>query len=104
MHEQTYQNRIYPFQDEILKLLERLNLDFYLTGGTALSRCYLEHRYSDDLDFFVNDHHTFRDQCQKAISSFKNQWKCEITVTADSFVRLFIEEERALKICFPLSF
>lgn len=25
---------------------------FYLTGGTALSAYYLEHRYSEDLDFF----------------------------------------------------
>lgn len=25
---------------------------FYFTGGTALSGCYLQHRYSEDLDFF----------------------------------------------------
>ncbi|MEE4355020.1 MAG: nucleotidyl transferase AbiEii/AbiGii toxin family protein [Desulfococcaceae bacterium] len=31
-----------------------MNTPFYLTGGTALSRCYFHHRYSDDLDFFVN--------------------------------------------------
>ncbi len=31
---------------------------FFLTGGTALSRQYLHHRYSDDLDLFVpNDPH-----------------------------------------------
>lgn len=26
---------------------------FYLTGGTALAEFYLQHRYSDDLDFFI---------------------------------------------------
>lgn len=26
--------------------------NFYFTGGTALSEYYLQHRYSDDLDFF----------------------------------------------------
>jgi predicted nucleotidyltransferase component of viral defense system len=26
---------------------------YYLTGGTALSAFYLQHRYSDDLDFFT---------------------------------------------------
>ena len=31
-----------------------LRLPFYLTGGTALSRFYFNHRYSDDLDMFVN--------------------------------------------------
>lgn len=29
-----------------------LNTQFYLTGGTALSEYYLQHRYSEDLDFF----------------------------------------------------
>lgn len=28
---------------------------FYLTGGTALSAFYLEHRLSDDLDFFTEE-------------------------------------------------
>lgn len=31
-----------------------LELPFYLTGGTALGRFYLNHRYSEDLDFFVD--------------------------------------------------
>ncbi|MCX6718696.1 MAG: nucleotidyl transferase AbiEii/AbiGii toxin family protein [Candidatus Staskawiczbacteria bacterium] len=26
---------------------------FYLSGGTALAVCYLQHRFSDDLDFFI---------------------------------------------------
>jgi predicted nucleotidyltransferase component of viral defense system len=28
---------------------------FYLSGGTALSAYYLQHRYSDDLDLFTRD-------------------------------------------------
>ena len=28
---------------------------FYFTGGTALSHYYLQHRYSDDLDFFSTE-------------------------------------------------
>jgi len=46
---------LYPFQDGILKIVRELNLPFYLTGGTALSRHYFNHRYSDDIDLFVND-------------------------------------------------
>ena len=56
MQKMSYQNKFYFFQDQVLKAFESLELDFYLTGGTALSRCYLNHRYSDDLDFFVNNH------------------------------------------------
>lgn len=31
---------------------ETLSSNFYLTGGTALAAFYLNHRYSEDLDFF----------------------------------------------------
>jgi len=42
------------FQKEVLTSLFDHGLgqqEFYLTGGTALSEFYLQHRYSDDLDF-----------------------------------------------------
>lgn len=42
-------------QKNILSLLSKDKLiveNFYLTGGTALSEFYLEHRLSEDLDFF----------------------------------------------------
>ena len=34
---------------------QSLSSAFYLTGGTALAEFYLQHRYSDDLDFFTAD-------------------------------------------------
>jgi len=52
MQEAYYLNKLYPFQDEILNWINSLDVGFYLSGGTALSRCFLKHRYSDDLDFF----------------------------------------------------
>ena len=50
-----YKTKLYPFQDRIIKTIGNLKTGFYLSGGTALSRGYLNHRYSDDLDFFLND-------------------------------------------------
>src|SRR3989338_300271 len=43
------------FQEEIIRELSSTPLkdSFFLTGGTALSAFYLEHRYSEDLDFFT---------------------------------------------------
>ena len=73
MHENIYRDKIYPLQDRILKVLEELDLDFYLTGGTALSRCYLQHRYSDDLVLFVNDLSTFKNQCKTMINASKKK-------------------------------
>lgn len=43
-------------QKEVLVILFDNGLGergYYLTGGTALSEFYLQHRYSDDLDFFT---------------------------------------------------
>jgi len=34
--------------------VKKSDTPFYLTGGTALSRHYFNHRFSDDLDLFVN--------------------------------------------------
>lgn len=49
-----YFDHLYPLQDRVLSLIGVLDTGFYLTGGTALSRAYLQHRVSDDLDLFVN--------------------------------------------------
>ena len=46
---------LYALQDEVLETVFEEPSGFYLTGGTALSRYYLNHRYSDDLDFFDHD-------------------------------------------------
>jgi len=50
-----YFSRVYPLQDSVLSRLTALDTGLYLTGGTAASRGYLHHRFSDDLDLFAND-------------------------------------------------
>jgi len=52
--------QLYKQQDKILKKVFNAEKDLFpgarviLVGGTALARCYLQHRASYDLDFFVN--------------------------------------------------
>ncbi|GAH78476.1 unnamed protein product, partial [marine sediment metagenome] len=46
-------DKLVRYQDKVLKLLEGKMGDFYLAGGTALSRFYFKHRVSYDLDFFT---------------------------------------------------
>jgi hypothetical protein len=49
-----------PLQNSFLVEFFHLAQDFYLTGGTALSAFYLQHRYSIDLDLFTHDDEAFQ--------------------------------------------
>ena len=48
-----YESRLYPLQDRILAVAATYADALVLTGGTALARLYLHHRYSDDLHLFT---------------------------------------------------
>ena len=48
-----YERPLYPLQDRILRLAATYGDALVLTGGTALARLYLHHRFSDDLDLFT---------------------------------------------------
>ncbi|MBN1938267.1 MAG: nucleotidyl transferase AbiEii/AbiGii toxin family protein [Candidatus Aminicenantes bacterium] len=95
----SYENTIYPLQDKVLSALEGAGTPFYLTGGTALSRCYFHHRYSDDLDFFVNDDDRFGHGMVTILSALtRAALSAEVLIDEIRFKRLMIE--RTLKIEF----
>jgi predicted nucleotidyltransferase component of viral defense system len=50
-----------PLQHRFLTEFFRSTQEFYLTGGTALSAFYLQHRYSEDLDLFTPDSLAFQE-------------------------------------------
>ena len=56
-------------QDRVLELIFSQEQEFYLTGGTCLSRFYQEKRYSDDLDFL----HSFADELPMIIEEINNK-------------------------------
>ncbi|MBC8336754.1 MAG: nucleotidyl transferase AbiEii/AbiGii toxin family protein [Anaerolineales bacterium] len=103
MNPNFYKKTLYPLQDKVLKQINQLETGFYLTGGTAASRAYLQHRYSDDLDFFVNDAPDFTlwsERVIHALSTTKN-WQLEIHSRYERFVRLhLIQAETTLKLEF----
>ena len=53
--EEYFTKKLHPLQDGILDIVKRSGTPFYLTGGTALSRGRYGHRYSEDLDLFVDN-------------------------------------------------
>src|SRR5580765_2246714 len=90
-----YLERLYPMQDRVLARLARIETGFYLTGGTAASRGYLHHRFSDDLDFFVNDDDRFRLWAQRVVQALArsdNDWHVEVVHQEARFVRLTVTE------------
>lgn len=48
-----YTQKLYPLQDKVFDVARLYDQKLYLTGGTALSRFYFQHRLSEDLDFFT---------------------------------------------------
>jgi len=94
MSEKDYM-RLYLKQDKVLQALKPVLSSFYLTGGTALGRFYLNHRFSEDLDFFMNKSDSFHSvikNIEKVLfgnfSVLKNQ-----SIVYDDFVRYYIEDE-----------
>ncbi|MFQ5398366.1 MAG: nucleotidyl transferase AbiEii/AbiGii toxin family protein [Anaerolineae bacterium] len=93
-----YQRQLYPFQDAVLAVINRLETEFYLTGGTAVSRAYCQHRFSDDLDLFVNDHSSFSLWGERIIAALTHRpdWHCVVNQKDDRFMRLTLEKNRVL--------
>lgn len=98
-----YFETLYPFQDRVIKVLTEVDTGFYLTGGTAASRGYLQHRFSDDLDFFVNDDARFGLWMERVIRALTqvNDWQCQVLLKEERFARLNLTtNEFSLKIEF----
>ncbi|TVQ07600.1 MAG: hypothetical protein EA359_00035 [Balneolaceae bacterium] len=97
----TYYQRLYNLQDEVLNHVRDAGTGFYLTGGTTLSRCYLGHRYSDDLDFFMNFSPTFSreaDDIKKKLRLVYNEG-FKLQIDQDFFKRfLIVDTERQLEL------
>ncbi len=92
---------LYPFQDQVLRVISMADTVFHLTGGTALSRGYLNHRFSDDLDFFVNDKGLFPLWADRVIQSLtpSSEWRTQVLLREERYVRLnLVQAETNLKI------
>lgn len=90
----TDYKRLYNLQDQFLNWFTTLKLPFYLTGETALGRFYLAHRYSNDLDFFVNDDPGFLRYIDQISQNLGKRFKVDMqhSLFAEEFFRVFIEE------------
>lgn len=96
-----YFDRLYPFQDEALRVIGGVETGFYLTGGTALSRAYLHHRFSDDLDLFVNFDARFGEWAERVVDALwrEGAWQTQVVLKDQYFVRaLLVRDDLTLKL------
>lgn len=88
-----YSNILYPLQDQAI--LSFKDSAFYLTGGTTLSRGYYNHRFSDNLDYFLNDDPNFQILAKKQIEKLSDIFTdLKITMSDERFYRIFVSGNR----------
>ena len=86
--------KVYLFTKEQKFIFDKIirhtyfNSQFYFTGGTALSVFYLEHRYSEDLDFFSASPFT-NSTIFEFIDSLAKQYKFTFTSLFREVVYIF---------------
>lgn len=96
-----YYDSLYPFQDAVLKVIRSVDTGLYLTGGTAASRVYLQHRFSDDLDLFVSDDDRFEIWVDRIIHALvhSGDWQSQVLLREERFRRLnLLRDDISLKI------
>ena len=97
---QYYEKSLYPLQDGVMSILSQSGTDFFLTGGTALSRAYYHHRYSEDLDFFIDKSQTFDEQLDKVLAMLNENgfvWNVNEEFTrAENFTTIKVRKDSSV--------
>lgn len=84
--------KLYTLQDEVLDIVFETENEFYLTGGTCLSRFYVEKRYSDDLDFFTNKSQRYGFAIKKIKLALQTKFQLSVEVETKDFTRFKIND------------
>ena len=82
--------KLYILQDRVLDKVFAVEDEFYLTGGTALSRFYQAKRYSDDLDFFTNSSTRFNFAIKNILTELSKEFTIENELDSRDFIRIKI--------------
>ena len=88
--------KFYALQDKVLDRIFSFEHEFYLTGGTCLSRFYQEKRYSNDLDFFANSSNIFGFNLKKIKALLAENFDLEIEIEVKDFSRMKVDHSLQL--------
>ncbi|HOK93585.1 MAG TPA: nucleotidyl transferase AbiEii/AbiGii toxin family protein [Spirochaetota bacterium] len=85
-------NNLYRLQDEVMEVVFSVENIFYLTGGTCLSRFYVEKRLSDDLDFFTNASPRYAFALRNIKANLLERFEVKVEVESRDFARFRINK------------
>lgn len=88
-----YYEKLYKLQDKVLKVIFNNSNEFYLTGGTCLSRFYKAYRYSDDLDLFTNFSSRYSLELKILKQELSKKFDLTVEVESQTFTRFLINKE-----------
>lgn len=83
--------QLYEIQDKVLDIVFKTEKEFYLTGGTCLSRFYQAKRYSDDLDFFTNNSPRYYFAVKNIKAALLKEFDLKTEIETKNFIRLKID-------------
>ncbi len=91
MDVEKFYKELYELQDKVMEVVFGLSNEFYLTGGTCVSRFYKACRYSDDLDFFTNFSNIFNLDVKLIKNELAKDMQVITQVETKDFIRFTIE-------------
>lgn len=91
MEVKKFYKKLYELQDSVMQRVFAISNEFYLTGGTCLSRFYKECRFSDDLDFFTNFSNIFNLEVKLIREELAKDLHVVTQVETRDFIRFMIE-------------
>ncbi len=84
--------KIYGTQDKALAIVFGVENEFYLTGGTCLSRFYKAKRYSDDLDLFTNSSSRYSFAVKNIKFALQREFTLNVEVESKDFIRFKLND------------
>jgi len=84
--------KLYILQDKVLDIVFATQNEFYLTGGTCLSRFYKDKRYSEDLDFFTNNSPRYSFAVKNIKLQLQKHFKLDVEVESKDFTRFKVDD------------
>ena len=83
---------LYKLQNKVLDIVFKTEKEFYLTGGTCISRFYKGKRYSDDLDFFTNDSLRYNVAVRNIKIALMKNFDLKAEIESKNFSRFIVDK------------